>query len=185
MSSMLALVLVACSLGLSNFGAAIGIGVSGITARRRLEVAVVFGLFETGMPLLGLILGHDAAHGVGNATRWIGGGLLITTGAYAVIQAIRANAGGAQPETSSLPIGRLWLTALALSVDNLAVGFALGTYPVNLAVAALVIGAVSVSLSLVGLELGSRIGSRIGNGGEVVGGLVLIGVGIAIVGGVL
>ena len=37
-----------------------------------------------------------------------------------------------------------------------AVGFALGTYHVNLTVAALVISAVSVALSLTGLELGAR-----------------------------
>ena len=47
---MLALVLVAVSLGLSNFAAAVGIGVSGVDARTRLRVGVIFGLFETGMP---------------------------------------------------------------------------------------------------------------------------------------
>ena len=46
--------LVAVSLGLSNFAAAVGIGVSGIDARTRLHVGVIFGLFETGMPILGL-----------------------------------------------------------------------------------------------------------------------------------
>jgi putative Mn2+ efflux pump MntP len=42
-------------------------------------------------------------------------------------------------------------------------------------VAAVVIGAVSVSLSLIGLELGNRIGTRTGERGELIGGLVLIG----------
>ncbi len=44
-------------------------------------------------------------------------------------------------------------------MDNLAVGFALGAYRVSLPVAALVIGAVSVAMSLAGLELGARIGA--------------------------
>jgi putative Mn2+ efflux pump MntP len=181
----LALILVACSLGLSNFGASIGMGVSGVTGRRRLEVGVVFGLFETGMPLLGLALGGALAHDVGSTARWIGGGLLVATGSYALIQATRANFGGDVLETARNRRGQLLATGLALSIDNLAVGFALGTYPVSLAVAAVVIGGVSVGLSLVGLELGSRIGSKIGASGELVGGLVLIGVGIAIAGGVL
>src|ERR1035437_32581 len=77
-------------------------------------------------------------------------------------------------------IGRLLVTGIALSIDNLAVGFALGTYHVNLAVAALVIGAVSVALSLIGLELGARIGTRTGQRGELLGGLILIAVGIAV-----
>jgi putative Mn2+ efflux pump MntP len=182
---MLALILVACSLGLSNFGASIGIGIAGLTARRRLEVGLVFGLFEAGMPALGIALGRGLAHDVGSATGWIGGGLLMATGAYALIQAIRADAGDDIAAMASHPARRLWLSGLALSIDNLAVGFALGTYPVSLAVAVVVIGAVSVTLSLVGLELGSRLESRIGQGGELIGGLILIGVGIAIAGGVL
>jgi hypothetical protein len=48
---MVALVLVAVSVGLSNFAAAISIGVSGIDARTRLRVGVIFGLFETSMPM--------------------------------------------------------------------------------------------------------------------------------------
>jgi putative Mn2+ efflux pump MntP len=81
--------------------------------------------------------------------------------------------------------GRLLITVAALSIDNLAVGFALGALHVNLAVAAVVIGAVSISLSLLGLELGSRLGARAGDRGELIGGLVLIGVGVAIAAGML
>jgi putative Mn2+ efflux pump MntP len=58
---MLALLLVALSLGLSNFAASVGIGVSGIDSRARLRVGVIFGIFETGMPILGLLLGRSLA----------------------------------------------------------------------------------------------------------------------------
>jgi len=77
------------------------------------------------------------------------------------------------------------VTGIALSIDNLAVGFALGTYHVSLPVAAAVIGAVSVVMSLAGLELGARVGMRAGQRGELLGGLVLIGVGVAIGTGVI
>jgi len=185
---MLALVLVAVSLGLSNFAAAVGIGVSGTDARTRLRVGVIFGLFETGMPILGLVLGHSLATTLGHAAHWIGAALLIATGGYAVIQAIRgpARPEGQEPGTpAGLRTGRLLITGAALSIDNLAVGFALGTFHVNLALAAVVIGVVSVAMSLIGLELGSRIGTRAGNRGELIGGLVLIGVGIAVAAGVI
>ena len=87
-----ALVLVAFSLGLSNFAAAIGIGVSGIDARTRLRVGVIFGLFETGMPILGLLLGRSLATTLGHAAHWTGAALLVATGGYAVIQALRSRA---------------------------------------------------------------------------------------------
>ena len=77
------------------------------------------------------------------------------------------------------------VTGAALSIDNLAVGFALGTFHVSLALAAIVIGAISVSMSLAGLELGNRIGTRTGGRGELLGGLVLIGVGVAVASGIV
>jgi putative Mn2+ efflux pump MntP len=47
---------------------------------------------------------------------------------------------------------------------------------INLAVAAITIGAVSVTLSLIGLELGDRLGTKTGERGELLDGLVLIAV---------
>jgi manganese efflux pump family protein len=185
---MLALVLVAVSLGLSNFAAAVGIGVSGIDARTRLRVGVIFGLFETGMPILGLLLGRSLATTLGHAAHWIAAALLIATGGYSVIQALRSPAGH-DGQAPARPVGqrtgRLLVTGVALSIDNLAVGFALGTFHVSLALAAIVIGAVSVCMSLIGLELGNRIGARTGERGELVGGLVLIGVGVAVASGIV
>jgi putative Mn2+ efflux pump MntP len=183
----LAVFLVALALGLSNFAASIGIGISGVDARTRWRVGVVFGLFEAGMPVVGLLLGRSLAGTLGGATRWVGAALLIVTGGYAVIESLRSRgqndddnqrAGGQR-------IGRLLLTGAALSIDNLAVGFALGAYHVSFVAAAVIIGVVSVGLSLLGLELGNRLGAKTGENGEIVGGAVLIGVGIAIAAGVL
>jgi manganese efflux pump family protein len=185
---MSALLLVALSLGLSNFAAAVGIGIGGSDAGTRLRVGVIFGVFETAMPLLGLVLGHSLASALGYAAHWVAAALLIGAGLYAAWQAVGARRGrtGDPPAVpASRRPGRLLLTGAALSIDNLAVGFALGTYHVNLAAAAVIIGAVSVGLSLIGLELGGRIGRRAGEWGELIGGLVLIGVGIAVACGIL
>ena len=183
----LALLLVAVSLGLSNFAAAVGIGVTGIDAGTRLRVGLVFGIFEAGMPLLGLLLGHSLAHALGHAAHWIGAGLLIATGSYAVLQAVRAQARQQHNPAAgtSLRTGRLLVTGLALSIDNLAIGFALGTYHVDIVVAAIIIGAVSVTMSLIGLELGGRLGAKTGERGELLGGLVLIAVGVALATGIM
>ena len=182
---MLALLLVALALGLSNFAAAIGIGVAGTDTRTRLRVGVVFAVFEAGMPLAGLALGRGLAGALGPAARWTGGGLLIAVGVRAVCQAVRGGDSGDAAGWAGQPTGRLLLTGLALSIDNLAVGFALGAYRVSLALAVAVIGGVSVALSLIGLEVGARIGAAAGRCGELVSGLVLIGAGAAVAAGVL
>jgi putative Mn2+ efflux pump MntP len=184
----LALLLVAVSLGLSNLAAAIGIGISGVRGATRVRVGVIFGIFEAGMPVVGLVAGRSLAAALGHEARWIGGALLIGTGAYSVVQALRGEAapgGGEAAAGDRWSTRRLIVSALALSIDNLAVGFALGTYHVGLALAAAVIGGVSVAMSLAGLELGARIGTVAGRRGELAGGLVLIGVGAAVAAGLL
>ncbi len=188
---MLPLLLVAASVGLSNLAAAIGIGFGGVTARTRIRVALTFGVFEAGMPIVGLVVGAGVAGGIGHAARWIGAAVLIAIGVVTVVQAWRppreAAGGAARPgqphHTDSL--GRLIVSAFALSLDNLAAGFALGTMPVGVAEGAIVIGVVSVVLSLAGLELGGRIGAAAGRRGEQIGGAILVGVGVALAAGVL
>ncbi len=185
---MFALLLVAASVGMSNFAAAIAIGVSGVDARTRLRVGVVFGVFEAGMPIVGLVLGEQVAGPLGHAARWVGAGLLIAVGGYALVTAARARRNPAADEEGAparLGHGRLLLSGLALSLDNLVVGFALGTYNTSIVLGAIVIGAVSVVLSLIGLELGARIGRWAGERGEQLAGVMLISVGIAIAAGAL
>ena len=77
------------------------------------------------------------------------------------------------------------VTGAAFSIDNLVVGFALGTYKVSIIVAAVVIAVVSVGMSLVGLELGNRLGASVERWSAQMGGAVLIVVGIAITSGLI
>jgi manganese efflux pump family protein len=209
----LALLLLAVALGLSNFAAAIGIGVSGVRGPAMVRIAVVFGVFEAGMPVLGLALGHGLAAGLGQAAHWLGGAVLIAVGVISLIAARqdaapgRARAGGRPSRTGAggrpsrtgaggrpsrtragerpWRTGRVAASGLALSADNLAVGFALGAYHIGLAAAALIFGTVSVAMSLAGLELGAKIGATAGDRSEAVASVLLMAVGVAIATGVL
>ena len=179
---MLALFVVAASLGMSNLAASVAIGVAGTDASIRLRVGLVFGVFEAGMPVAGLLIGEQVAASLGHATRWVGAVLLIAVGLYALAGAART--GQARPVRPPGLI-HLLVTGLALSVDNLVVGFALGTYHTSIAVGVIVIGTVSAAMSLLGLELGASVGKRAGHRGEQLAGLMLISVGIAIAAGAL
>jgi manganese efflux pump family protein len=191
----LALLLLAVAVGLSNFAGAIGIGVSGVSGRVRLRIAVVFGLFEAGMPVLGLALGHGVASGLGHSASWLGGGVLIAVGVVSLVLA-RPGARREGPRTgqaTEVPsgpsgpgpwgTGRVLVSGVALSVDNLAAGFALGPYRTGLAVAATVFGVVSVIMSLAGLELGAKIGAAAGDRSELVACALLVAVGAAMAAG--
>jgi manganese efflux pump family protein len=182
----LALLLLAVALGLSNFAAAIGIGVSGVRGSTRLRTAVVFGLFEAGMPVLGLVLGRGLAVSLGQAAHWPGGAVLIVVGGISLILARRgpAREPGSGGQGRPWRTGRVVVSGLALSADNLAAGFALGTYHTGLAVTATVIGAVSVGMSLAGLELGAKIGAAAGDRSELLASAMLIAVGGVMMAGV-
>lgn len=179
---MLRLVLVGLAVGLSNFAASIGIGLSGVDAKLRVRVGVVFGAFEAAMPVVGLLVGHRLAHTLGSASPYLGGGLLIAAGVYTVIQARR---GGSELGSIGARPALLIFTGAALGIDNLVVGFALGTQKVSIVLTAVVIAVVSVAMSLVGLELGDRLGGAVEKWSQEIGGIVLIFVGAAIAAGLL
>lgn len=179
---MLPLFLVAASVGIGNLGAATTIGVARVDARLRLRIAVIFGLFEAAMPLVGLLLGQSAADTLGTHAKLVAGLLLCAVGGYSVLRELvdRSPAEGSGPPSTT----RLLVLGVTLSVDNLAIGFALGSYHVNVVLAALVIGGFSVALTLLGLELGERLGERLGRRSELVSGLLLVAIGIVIATGV-
>jgi manganese efflux pump family protein len=216
----IALLVAACAVGLSNLAASIGIGISGVNARVRLQVGLVFGVFEAGMPVVGLLIGRGLADEVGMVVRWPGAILLMLIGALGVIRSLRPRSASAPqpgaPAPSVIPQRgtdspraparlpfplhgrqagrrvrhrpaartiRLLASGLVLSMDNLVVGFALGTYGIGIAVGAIVIGAVSVIMSLAGLELGGLIGRWADRRTEQMSGVILIAVGAAIAGG--
>jgi manganese efflux pump family protein len=196
----IALLFAAVAVGLSNLAASIGIGVTGVTARTRLQVGLVFGVFEAGMPIVGLLIGQRIASDLGQAVRWPGAILLIIVGASGLVRSVREGrksaAGtpaesrhteqpGQAPPGRSPRLGRLLVSGFVLSLDNLVVGFALGTYQVSILTGAILIGAVSVIMSLAGLELGGLLGRWAGQRSEQLSGLILILVGAAIAGGAL
>lgn len=185
MKELVALLLAGLSVGLGNFAASIAIGLGGADKKTRVKLALVFGLFETGMPLLGLVLGHNLADRLGSHAGVIGGGLLILTGLYMSFEALKNIKDKEVKTAESGGLVKLLLTGLALSVDNLIVGFGLGTHHESLAEAAGVIGATSIILALLGLEIGNRASKKLEEFSEVASGLILIVVGLAIASGLL
>jgi putative Mn2+ efflux pump MntP len=165
--------------GASNLAASTAIGLAGVNHQLRIKIAVAFGTFEAGMPLLGMLLGRQAAGAIGSHANLLAGGLLAATGAFTILTSRNNNE---QPDQAvpGQSFSRLLVSGAALSIDNLVVGFALGSYRVNLALAAIIIAAVSVAMSLAGLELGQRLGGRVEHDSTLLSGAVLIAAGAAI-----
>lgn len=181
---MFAVVLVGFAVGLSNFGASVGIGLAGVTSGLRVRIAAVFGFFETTMPLAGLVIGARLASLFGSMGHPIGGLFLVAVGAYTLWQASRAPT---RPEAlwANLSLKQLFVAGFVLGIDNLVAGFGLGASSVPVVLAAVIIGAISVFLSLVGLELGHRLGRFAERWSEALSGLVFVAIGVALVAGLV
>lgn len=173
---------VAAPLGLSNFAGGVAIGLDRLPARARLRVAATFAAFEAAVPLLGLAIGRSAAGPLGGSASLVGGLVLVGLGAWLLAAPTVGGGRSDGPARPSWTGRRVALAGAALSLDNLAVGFALGAARVPVVLSAVVIGAVSGVLSLAGLELGHRVGRRVDRPAEALSaaGLVVVGALVAL-----
>jgi putative Mn2+ efflux pump MntP len=74
----------------------------------------------------------------------------------------------------------LVLLSIATSIDALAVGLSLALLDVSIWWPAVVIGLVAGGFTTLGLQLGKRFGELLGRRMEIVGGVILIGIGVKI-----
>lgn len=184
MQDLIALLLIGLSVGLDNFAASIAIGLGGVKKSLRFRIAVVFGLFEAVMPLVGIFIGQKLISIIGGNAKHIGGSMLVATGIYLVISALRHKDDEKVKEASE-SWGKLIIAALSISIDNLIIGFGLVSNHQSLLLMAVVLGTISISLALIGIELGSRLGAKVEEYSEIVSGAVIIMVGLAIGFGIL
>ncbi len=137
-----------------------------------------FGLFQFLMPVIGWLAGTTIEPFIRNYDHWLAFGLLSLVGGRMIYSAA-SSAGDSQRSDPS----RGWtlvLLSIAVSIDALAVGLSLGVLGVFVWYPAILIGIVTGLLSLVGLRLGNTLGKRMGKPVEIIGGLVLIGIGLRI-----
>lgn len=150
---------------------------SKMSYRNGLKMAVVFGLFQGGIPLLGALLGGVCATLIASIDHWVAFGLLALVGGKMIYDGIRDVEEDEQLDVTKL--GVICLLAIATSIDAFVVGVGFG---LDSTVAAsvrtcVIIGVVTLLVALVGIFLGKRnvpIPERWAN---IVAGLVLIGLG--------
>jgi putative Mn2+ efflux pump MntP len=143
------------------------------------RIAFHFGLFQALLPILGWLFGNTIEPLVKGFDHWVAFGLLTFVG----VRMIRSGLSKNEEEIVKDP-SRGWtmvMLSIAVSIDALAVGLSLGVIGVTIWTPALVIGLVTGALSLIGLRMGNGVGKRFGKPVEVLGGLVLIGIGVRVV----
>lgn len=177
-----ATILLAFGMSMDAFAASIGKGATLHKPKfsEALRTGLIFGAIETLTPLIGWGLGMLASQFVLEWNHWIAFVLLVFLGGRMVIEGFRGNS-----DEDDAPLQRhgFWLlvtTAIATSLDAMAVGVGLAFLQVNIIATALAIGCATLIMSTLGMMVGRFIGPLLGKRAEILGGIVLIGIGAQI-----
>lgn len=172
---LITLLLLAVALGMDAFSLGIGLGMQGLTKREIIRVSSTIGVFHIAMPLMGMFLGIYLHHFVGDIAKTVGAILLLMLGLQMIWNALKK---GDSKETLDRTVGwGLLLFAASVSIDALSVGFSLGLFEVPMGLVLALFGMIGGLMAALGLMLGSHVSHLLGEYGEVIGGLILLGFG--------
>ena len=141
-----------------------------------------FGLFQAMMPVIGWYFGTrlERPHRrLGPLGRIRPAGH--SSGGKAICEALSSQEQG--DETRGADPTRGWslvILSVATSIDALAVGISFGVMAIDIWYPAVIIGIITASLTTFGMLFGARLGLRFGRRIEVLGGIILIGIGLKI-----
>lgn len=174
-------VFLAFAMSTDAFAAAIGKGAALHKPKfsEALKTGVIFGVIEGVTPLIGWALGLAAAVYIEAWDHWIAFGLLCGLGLLMI-----RNGCATTGEPVSKPLKHsFWMlavTGFATSIDAMAVGVGLAFLDVDIAPIAMAIGLTTMFMVTLGVMLGRILGSIVGRRAEILGGLILIGIGAGI-----
>lgn len=175
---MIALLLLALAEATDAFAVSVA---QGATARHgwrdAARVAGAFGIAQGVMPVFGWATALALGPWFEAWDHWIAFGLLGVLGAKMVREGLERG-----DDSIPEPLGNraLFVAAIATSIDAAAAGIVLPALGLPILFSCVVIGLVTFATCLVGVHFGSVLGSRIGKRAEMLGGLVLIGIGTMI-----
>lgn len=172
--------LIAIGLAMDAFAVSIanGIAMKTLRVRHALLIASFFGGFQAVMPVIGWLAGISLKEILSSIDHWIAFGLLSAVGIKMIYESFKIKE--AEEEAQNLTIYLLLMLSIATSIDALAVGLSFAFLDISIFAPVLIIGIVTFVLSYLGVVIGNRFGHLFESKIEIVGGVVLIGIGLKI-----
>lgn len=146
-------------------------------------IAGVYAFFQFAMPMTGWICVHTILtyfKKFETFIPWIALILLLYIGGKMLIEGIRKTEEDTA-DNSALTFSTLIIQGIATSIDALSVGFTIANYALLMAViCSLIIAAVTYIISITGIVIGKKVGTKLSSKASVLGGVILITIGIEI-----
>ncbi len=170
------LFLISVGLAMDAFAVAIGKGLSLPRAnlKKMLIIGLYFGLFQAIMPVIGYFIGVQFADKITMFDHWIAFLLLAFIGGKMIVSGVKSRQKDSFEQYADTRFHTMLPLAVATSIDALAVGVSFAFLQVQIAPAALMIGIITLALSMLGVKLGNIFGSRYRAVAEILGGIILI-----------
>ena len=146
--------------------------------RHAVRMALFFGGFQAGMPLIGALAGITLKSIIISYDHWVAFGLLSAIGGKMIYDSFKRKS--TQDHSGPENIRVLLILSVATSIDALVVGITLPLITSSVVVAVIIIGLVTFALSLLGYRLGQKMGHFFERRIEIIGGLILIAIGAKI-----
>ncbi|HHG1236223.1 manganese efflux pump MntP [Klebsiella pneumoniae] len=174
-----ATILLAFGMSMDAFAASIGKGATLHKPKfsEAVRTGLIFGAIETLTPLVGWGLGILASQFILEWNHWIAFILLVFLGGRMIVEGFRGDSDEACEAPHRHGFWLLVTTAFATSLDAMAVGVGLAFLQVSIVTTALAIGCATFIMSTLGMMVGRFIGPLLGKRAEILGGIVLIGIG--------
>ncbi|HBT9171554.1 TPA: manganese efflux pump MntP [Klebsiella pneumoniae] len=174
-----ATILLAFGMSMDAFAASIGKGATLHKPKfsEAVRTGLIFGAIETLTPLVGWGLGMLASQFILEWNHWIAFILLVFLGGRMILEGFRGDSDEACEAPHRHGFWLLVTTAFATSLDAMAVGVGLAFLQVSIVTTALAIGCATFIMSTLGMMVGRFIGPLLGKRAEILGGIVLIGIG--------
>ncbi|WP_102787762.1 manganese efflux pump MntP [Klebsiella pneumoniae] len=174
-----ATILLAFGMSMDAFAASIGKGATLHKPKfsEAVRTGLIFGAIETLTPLVGWGLGMLASQFILEWNHWIAFILLVFLGGRMIVEGFRGDSDEACEAPHRHGFWLLVTTAFATSLDAMAVGVGLAFLQVSIVTTALAIGCATFIMSTLGMMVGRFIGPLLGKRAEILGVIVLIGIG--------
>lgn len=179
--SIIELFLIAVGLSMDAFAVSISNGTVIRNRKKAVFAAVMFGVFQAGMPLIGYFLGSAFAEFITRYAPIIALGVLGFIGGKMIVESIGDLRNKDKEQESSIKepgIGAIMIQAVATSIDALVVGVSFAAMSVQIVPAVCFIGVVTFIISLVGVFGGVKFGQLLGAKASLMGGIVLVCIGL-------
>jgi putative Mn2+ efflux pump MntP len=161
---------------------AVGISLREVSFRQTFRLSWHFGLFQALMPVIGWNLGLSVRSYIEAYDHWIAFALLFLVGGNMLREAFIPEPEEERIDKDATKGFTMVVLSVATSIDALAVGFSLSMIETSIVLPAIIIGVVALLFTVAGLHMGKRVAGseKLSCYAEILGGLVLWGIGLKI-----